>query len=93
MSPDGGALIVVVAGEPSGDRLGAGLIDSLQALAPGRFAFAGVGGPVRVGMRMEGAVLASSPKRGLFTISHSWRSRHASSTRRICSLSWSIGLL
>ncbi|MCF8495102.1 MAG: lipid-A-disaccharide synthase [Alphaproteobacteria bacterium] len=36
--------LFLIAGEPSGDSLGAGLIAALQARAPGRFAFWGIGG-------------------------------------------------
>ena len=42
--------LFLIAGEPSGDRLGAALMAGLKALAPG-VAFAGVGGPL---MQAEG---------------------------------------
>lgn len=45
-----GVKLFVVAGEPSGDRLGGALMAGLRALAPG-VAFAGVGGPA---MQAEG---------------------------------------
>ena len=39
-----GLLVFLVAGEPSGDALGAGLMAALRRAAPGPVAFAGVGG-------------------------------------------------
>ncbi len=42
---DGGALIFLVAGEPSGDVLGARLMRALKEETGGRVRFAGVGGP------------------------------------------------
>lgn len=47
--------VAVIAGEPSGDHLGAGLMQALRASASGPVAFAGVGGP-----EMEAAGLASA---------------------------------
>jgi len=43
--------IFIIAGEESGDTLGAGLMAELKALHPGPISFRGVGGP---GMRTEG---------------------------------------
>lgn len=48
---DGGPLIFLVAGEPSGDQLGAGLMAALKAETDGQVRFAGVGGER---MRAEG---------------------------------------
>jgi lipid-A-disaccharide synthase len=47
--------IALVAGEPSGDALGGGLIEALRELAGDRVSFVGVGGP-----RMEAAGLESA---------------------------------
>lgn len=46
--------VFVIAGEPSGDKLGAALIEGFQTLIPGQVAFTGIGGP-----RMEEAGLKS----------------------------------
>ncbi|MBK1697821.1 lipid-A-disaccharide synthase [Rhodovibrio salinarum] len=53
-STTGGPLIFLVAGEPSGDQLGARLMAELKAETGGRVRFAGVGGD-----RMEGEGLQS----------------------------------
>lgn len=43
--PHGGPLIFVIAGEPSGDLLGASLMAALKRLTGGQVRFAGIGGP------------------------------------------------
>ncbi len=52
--PTRGPLVFLVAGEPSGDQLGARLMAALKAESGGRVRFAGVGGP-----QMEAQGLAS----------------------------------
>ncbi len=51
MSPQNGPLLYVIAGEPSGDVLGARLMAALRQRAGGRVHFAGIGGEM---MRAEG---------------------------------------
>ena len=52
MTPDASPLFVLVAGEASGDLLGAGLMRSLRELFPGAH-FAGIGGPRMAAAGME----------------------------------------
>lgn len=48
-APDDGPLVFLVAGEPSGDLLGARLMAALRRLTGGRVRFAGVGGEAMAG--------------------------------------------
>lgn len=50
---EAGPLIFVVAGEPSGDGLGARLMAALKRETGGRVRFAGVGGPLMVGEGLD----------------------------------------
>jgi lipid-A-disaccharide synthase len=52
LTPPPGGVIFLIAGEPSGDRLGAALMAGLKTLAPG-LRFAGVGGPMMQAEGME----------------------------------------
>ena len=56
--PSGGPLIYLVAGEPSGDRIGGHLMRALQERTAGAVAFAGIGGPA----------MAAAGLRSLFSI-------------------------
>lgn len=51
--PAGGLSIFLIAGEPSGDALGAHLMAAIKELTGGRARFAGIGGPGMIGEGLE----------------------------------------
>ncbi len=53
MDEDGGPLIYLIAGEASGDSLGAGLMAGLKSATGGKVRFAGIGGPRMTGHGLE----------------------------------------